>query len=132
MDVIAIRKHNLTRLVDEILATGKNKKTTAIALDMSASFLSQLLGGKKMGDDVARKIENARGLPRGWMDVLQPAANRVNEPVRAYEIRGVDGDDGVDLAREVMVPEVDVELGAGDGVPALEFVQTRYRLAFQR
>lgn len=50
--------------------------------------------------------------------------------VRAYEVRGVDGHDGVDDNREVMVGEVDVELGAGDGVP-LEFVETRYRLPFQ-
>jgi phage repressor protein C with HTH and peptisase S24 domain len=51
-------------------------------------------------------------------------------PMRAFEVRGVEGEAGVDKAREVMVAVVDVELAAGEGQP-IEFVETRYRLPYQ-
>jgi hypothetical protein len=82
MDVSFTRLRNLALLVEQIehSAPGKRKKDVALDLDMSASFLSQLLGGKKMGDDVARKIEAARSLPRGWMDHPQwSSADRIGE-----------------------------------------------------
>lgn len=53
-----------------------------------------------------------------------------DKPVRAYEIRGVDGSDGVDEDKEVMVAVVDVELSAGNG-SSIEFVETTYRLPYQ-
>jgi hypothetical protein len=74
MDVTEIRHRNLQLLTGQLIAKGKNKQQAAVDLDLSRSFHSQLMGGKKMGDDVARKIEVAQGLPRGWMDVLQPAS----------------------------------------------------------
>lgn len=73
MDVATIRHLNLQALVSQLGRGGRAKKEVAVDLDMSGSFLSQLLGGKKMGDDVARKIEAAAGLRHGWMDVLQTA-----------------------------------------------------------
>jgi hypothetical protein len=81
MDVSFTRLRNLAYLVEQIEQSvpGKRKKDVALDLDMSASFLSQLLGGKKMGDDVARKIEAARTLPRGWMDHPQRPSERVGE-----------------------------------------------------
>ena len=85
---------------------------------------------KNIGNKIAREIESAFGKPLGWMDTPQWLGAKVAEPLHAYEIRGVDGPDGVDPDREVMVPEVDVELGAGNGV-SLEFVETRYRLPYQ-
>lgn len=45
------------------------KKDVAISFDLAPSYLSQLYAGKKIGDDVARKLEMVAGLPRGWMDV---------------------------------------------------------------
>lgn len=68
MDVITTRLNNLRALVARAEQRGQSKKEAALGLDMSPSFLSQLLGGKKMGDDVARKIEAAATLPHGWMD----------------------------------------------------------------
>ena len=70
MDISAIRTRNLKQLLSQIAerAPGLRQKDHALALDLSPSFLSQLVGGKKMGDDVARKIEAAQQLPMGWMD----------------------------------------------------------------
>lgn len=68
MDVTEIRTTNIRWLTEELTHDGRTKKAAAIALNLSASYLSQLLGGKKMGDDVARKIERARGLVHGAMD----------------------------------------------------------------
>lgn len=78
MDVIAIRQRNLQFLVDQLAAKspGRLQKDVAVDLDLSASFLSQLVGGKKMGDDVARKIESATHLPHGWMDQPQWTRSR--------------------------------------------------------
>ena len=50
--------------------------------------------------------------------------------MRAYEVRVVDGTDGVDHDREAMIAVVDVELSAGAGT-VLEFVETKYRLPYQ-
>ena len=50
--------------------------------------------------------------------------------VPGYEIRAVDGDDGIDGDREVMVAVVDAELSAGNG-SAIEFIETKYRLPYQ-
>lgn len=52
------------------------------------------------------------------------------QPVPAYEIRAVDGDDGIDADKEVMVAVVDVELSAGNG-SQVEFIETKYRLPYQ-
>ena len=88
MDVSATRLANLRTLVRDLTARGRTKKLAAVDLDMSASYLSQLLGGKKMGDDVARKLEAAQGLPYGWMDqahssLNEPEApNSVSQPLR--------------------------------------------------
>lgn len=72
MDVAAIRLANLKFLVDRLKGPeNRRHRDVAVDLDLSASFLSQLVGGKKMGDDVARKIEAARQLPHGWMDQPQ-------------------------------------------------------------
>ena len=74
MDVAAIRLANLKHLIDLLEKqppAGRLRKDIAVDLDLSGSFLSQLVGGKKMGDDVARKIEQARRLPHGWMDQPQ-------------------------------------------------------------
>lgn len=130
MDVTEIRHKNLQHLEGQLKARLGTQKAVAIALDMSPSFLSQLLGGKKLGDDVARKVEHAQDLVRGWMDRPQWPEARVQEPILGYEIRAVDGQDGVDNGTEVMIAEVDVELGAGNGV-SLDFIETRYRLPYQ-
>ena len=69
MDVTATRLRNLQAL-SERLQERLSQKEAAHELGISASYLSQLLAGKKMGDQVARKLEAAQGLPHGWMDQL--------------------------------------------------------------
>ena len=74
MDVISTRRTNFRALVDariQPVSAGSKvtKKDVAISFDLAPSFLSQLYGGKKMGDEVARKLEVTIGLPHGWMDV---------------------------------------------------------------
>jgi phage repressor protein C with HTH and peptisase S24 domain len=51
--------------------------------------------------------------------------------VHAYEIRGVDGEDGTDPATDNMVMVYDIEVSGGPGVIIPEFVETKYRLPFQ-
>jgi hypothetical protein len=68
MDVSQTRNANLKELVDFLTQGGRTQKSAAIALNLSPSFLNQLLGGKRMGDDVARKIEQTQGLAHGMMD----------------------------------------------------------------
>jgi transcriptional regulator with XRE-family HTH domain len=85
MDVFDIRTENLRLLVHEIVRRrpGRKQKDLATDLGMSPSYLSQLMTGKKMGEDVARKIEAARHLEHGWMDHRQ-AVPRVAEDRPAY------------------------------------------------
>lgn len=88
MDIGQIRHSNLQTLISAIRQArpGRLQKDIAADLDLSASHLSQHVGGKYMGDSVARKIERARGLPVGWMDQLHASANRVSEhPSPAYQ-----------------------------------------------
>lgn len=82
MDVAATRNHNFRSLVDNLTSAGRNKREAAIELDLSPSYLSQLYGGKKMGDDVARKLETTCQLPHGWMDVRHS-----NDSVKVNEDR---------------------------------------------
>lgn len=79
MDISRIRHINLHWLLKELELKGMTRaKDQALALGpMSASFLSQLKGGKKMGDDVARKLEAASGKDHGWMD--RPQWDEVTE-----------------------------------------------------
>lgn len=81
MDIGGIRLGNLKYLVKSLqgAALSRRQRDIALDLDISASYLSQLLGGKKMGDDVARKLEAVRNLPRGWMDQRQWPENGIKE-----------------------------------------------------
>lgn len=91
MDVTATRSANLRALVDAALAGGATMTGLAPGFGMAQSYLSQLYGGKKIGDKVARKIEAARRLPHGWMDSprgsqgLPEASQRVRVAVDTME-----------------------------------------------
>ncbi len=69
MDAKQIRKANLATLIF------REGKAAAVAekVGTAAAYLSQILSAKtkaQVGDDLARRIETAYGLPRGWMDVI--------------------------------------------------------------
>lgn len=67
-DIYEIRRKNLSALLASPALGGLSQKEQAIALDQSPSMLSQLKAGKRIGDDVARKIEAAQKKPANWMD----------------------------------------------------------------
>ncbi|MFC0677497.1 hypothetical protein ACFFGH_06490 [Lysobacter korlensis] len=70
MDNKTVRKANVEMLVRE------HEGPTAFgkAIDREQVQVSQWLGGKPIGDRLARHIEEKLGKPRGWLDVLQPGA----------------------------------------------------------
>ena len=68
MDIYAIRKHNLVKLIGN-----QRKGECAERWGMAPAHLSQILSdktAKNLGDDVARRIESVEGLPRGWFDAI--------------------------------------------------------------
>lgn len=72
MDIYAIRNRNLLWLLKANKDAGKRDKDFAQrAGGIDPSFLSQLKGGKKMGDAVARQIDASFNKPEGWMDSPQ-------------------------------------------------------------
>lgn len=81
MDIHAIRLQNLRTLISERTSRGATKKSVAVWLNLSPSFLSQLEHGKTMGSDVARKIEQAAGLSFGWLDT---GRSRIAEDLAHY------------------------------------------------
>ena len=65
----SIRLDNLRRLVDDAGAPG----ALARRAGSSAAYFSQLRSGhRRMGDDLAARLEAAAGKPRGWMDEPHP------------------------------------------------------------
>ncbi|MGE7136188.1 S24 family peptidase [Luteibacter sp. NPDC031894] len=83
MDVFQIRHSNLMALLLKLERAGTRRAVDQAQRlgGMNPSFLSQLKGGKNMGGDVARKIEQAVQKPHGWMDSRHdiPADERVLE-----------------------------------------------------
>lgn len=77
MDIYEIRKHNLVKLIGS-----QRKGSCAERWGMAPAHLSQILSdktAKNLGDDVARRIEEVEGLPRGWFDSL-PVGDEVPGP----------------------------------------------------
>ena len=62
---------------------------------------------------------------------LPPLPLRPKKRIPAYEIKVIDGYDGIDPEAEVLVAEVDVVVSGGHGAVVPEFVETRYRMAYQ-
>jgi len=93
MDAKEIRLRNLRELVAE--AGGQRK--LAARTGVNPAYLSQILSARtrrRMGDDVARRLEQGMKMPHGWMDVVHegPAARpyRVPERPAAAGVREVD------------------------------------------
>ena len=79
-----IRRANMLALADQ----HGGLQALADATKTDAKYLSQVKNrwkGRGMGDDVARRIEEALGKPRGWMDA--PQADRVAEASGVYNTR---------------------------------------------
>lgn len=84
MDIGEIRHRNFTALIEGLERLGVTKRRdqgARLGGFLSASYVSQLLGGKYMGDDVARKISEALGHERGWMDQPHWSGDEADIPV---------------------------------------------------
>lgn len=90
MDIYEIRKHNLVKLIGS-----QRKGSCAERWGMAPAHLSQILSdktAKNLGDDVARRIEEVEGLPRGWFDSIpsgdeaQPLAEALDSKLSAADL----------------------------------------------
>lgn len=71
MDIGEIRHRNFRHLISALEGRGITKRRdqgAQLGGFLSPSYVSQLLGGKHMGDDVAKKISTALSKDSGWMD----------------------------------------------------------------
>ncbi len=71
MDIAEIRNRNFRHIINALEERGiKKRRDQGAQLGgfLSASFVSQLIGGKYIGDDLAKKISTALGHDSGWMD----------------------------------------------------------------
>jgi hypothetical protein len=120
-----IRRANMLALADQFGGLqGLADKTKT-----DAKYLSQVKNrwqGRGMGDDVARRIEEALGKPRGWMDTVQTGATfgsarvgaRSRSPSGGYGLAPIlawehDGD--LPPGDFIQIPEFEVQLSAGTG-----------------
>lgn len=70
MDIFEIRHRNLLELIGALERRGVTlQKDQAQQMGLAPSYLSQLKAGKKMGEDVARKLETEARKTHGWMDL---------------------------------------------------------------
>lgn len=69
MENKAIRRARLKMLIDRYATQKKGQRHLAEDTGSNVAHLSQLMtGNRKMGDEVARRIEEKLNLGRGWMD----------------------------------------------------------------
>lgn len=74
MDITEIRTRNLLHVLENVLKPRgiiKNKDAAQALGGLGSSYLSQLKGGKKIGDETARKIESALHWKHGTFDMPQ-------------------------------------------------------------
>lgn len=82
-------------------------------------------------DGTVRPLADYFGVSVEEIRTTLPARTPTPDSLRAYRVKAVDGQDGLDPDREVMVAEVDVVVSAGTGLRIPEFVETRYRMSYQ-
>jgi phage repressor protein C with HTH and peptisase S24 domain len=116
MDTNSIRRNNLRTLAERY----ETQAEFAALCGTAPSVISLIISPnpkRNLGHRLARKIEDAVGLPAGWMDTAHPRANFV-EPNAKILSNGIDEwDDETPLDDdEVELPLLkEVELSAGDG-----------------
>ena len=87
MDTNSIRRENLRALA----ATYKSQADFAAACGTAASVISLIISPnpkRNLGHRLARKIEEAQGLPLGWLDSehsTSEANSPESEPIRSYK-----------------------------------------------
>lgn len=106
------RRNNLLRLLDE----HDHDVDFAEACGLATGHVSQMKNGsRQMGDDVARRIEEKKRLPPGWMDL--PPANEVRQERAEYQIgrTRVPVVGTAQLGSEGYWLELEFPVGNGDG-----------------
>lgn len=121
-----------------IRAGFQNEKAAADAIGCSRPLVISWEKGeaKSIGGKFLTEAARAYKVRPQWLALTsdddgypwEPDGQRVT--VRAYDVRGVDGEDGLDPETDILVPVYDIEVGAG-GVILPEYVETKYRLPFQ-
>ncbi|MBX9348757.1 hypothetical protein K5M36_16845 [Chromobacterium vaccinii] len=101
IDVFDIRRANLARLLEPRGSAAR----IAEKVGSSASYLSTLKtldkknpNSRRMGDDMARRIEEAEGLEYGWMDRSHDAGQA--EPAETVIVSASNEEELVKLLRE--------------------------------
>jgi phage repressor protein C with HTH and peptisase S24 domain len=82
-------------------------------------------------DGTLRPLAEYFGVTVEQLRTELPTPNQVAEVVHAYKVKAIDGPEGLDPDKEIMVAEVDVHVSAGPGLRQPEFVETRYRMSYQ-
>ena len=118
MDIKEIRKLNLSSLLNQ----KKSYSQAAKDWDTAPSMISQIMsekGQRNLGDVLARKIELAEGLERGWFDILHDSESKQSNA--EDEVSFIGGFDAWDSDTPLGEDEVEiplfreVELAAGEG-----------------
>ncbi|WP_170292316.1 LexA family transcriptional regulator [Xanthomonas maliensis] len=122
---------NIRRLMDvEKLSENQLSRNTGVPQPTIHRVLSGRVADPR--DGTLRPLADYFGTSVEELRTGTPAQNNsAREPMAAYRVKAVDGEDGLDPDREVLVAEVDVLVSAGTGLRAPEFVETRYRMSYQ-
>lgn len=81
-DIYANRRERLRQLIEERFDWNQSKFAKALSFRQS-SVSEYVTGAKTIGERVAHRIENAAGLPPGWLNKQDPRAKLVTrEPLR--------------------------------------------------
>jgi transcriptional regulator with XRE-family HTH domain len=72
MDSKQIRRIRLKQIIAREKSAGGSQASLARKIGTDPAYLSQILGKEErdVGDDLARRVENAYKLSHGWMDSL--------------------------------------------------------------
>lgn len=118
METKDIRRINLRALLSEYTSNGLTKAEFAELLGVTPSQLSQTTSAKpvrNIGDMLARRVEDAFGKPKGWMDSIQSEA--VDNPSKTgqsgnYNLQNLSGNYTDHTYR---IEQLDVEISCGGG-----------------
>lgn len=126
MDSKTLRRQNLTALAQRLGSLAELERRTSG--EVTASYASQIRNGyREMGDQIARRLEVAFGLPKGWMDQHHAQGNGTGGTIRgSVEVGSVvtEFTPGALTPATYSIPALDVggSMGAGRALPEYETV----------
>ncbi|MDT3467912.1 LexA family transcriptional regulator [Stenotrophomonas maltophilia] len=121
---------NLRSLMDvESLSENQLSRNTGVPQPTIHRILSGRVADPR--DGTVRPLADYFGVTVEQLRTTLPDRDSSTDSVRAYRVKAVDGVDGLDPEKEIMVAEIDVLVSAGPGLRPPEFVETRYRMSYQ-